>query len=85
MTREDILEIAGELISGERGEEYGDAKESFQRIADLWSAYRGDKYDMEDVALMMILVKVSRLKHTKKHPDSWVDIAGYAALGGAHE
>ena len=35
----------------------------------------------EDVVLMMMLVKVARLTHAST-TDSWVDLCGYAALGG---
>jgi len=30
----------------------------------------------------MIAVKLSRLIETPDHEDSWIDICGYAALGG---
>lgn len=81
-TRAEILAEAERLINGDRNESYGSAQESFTRIADLWGAYRGEVYGMWDVALMMILVKVSRLAESPEHLDSWVDIPGYAALGG---
>ena len=29
---------------------------------------------------MMMIVKISRLMETPAHEDSWVDIAGYAAI-----
>jgi hypothetical protein len=38
--------------------------------------------DVDEVILCMIAVKMSRLIKTPEHEDSWVDIAGYAALGG---
>lgn len=82
MTKEDILDIAKELIAGDRERDYGDASESFQRIADLWTAYKGVEFTKKDVAVQMILVKASRLKTSDK-PDNWVDIAGYAAQGGS--
>ena len=31
---------------------------------------------------MMVLLKVARIKGNAQHADSWVDIAGYSALGG---
>jgi len=34
-----------------------------------------------DVALMMALLKIARLKGNPIHGDSWVDLAGYAACG----
>ena len=39
VTRDEILEIAKTLISGDRQEDYGDAGDSFKSIARLWAAY----------------------------------------------
>lgn len=71
-----ILKDALDLVEGARMDEYGDAHESFLRIAGLWSAYLGVSLDTFDVAKMMILLKVSRAKNNN-HRDSYVDIAGY--------
>lgn len=80
----DILQEASELINGQRAKDYGPASENFQRIADLFAAYLGDTdtddLDTYDVANMMILVKLARLKSAGYHRDSYADIAGYAAL-----
>jgi hypothetical protein len=82
MKREDILDKAQELVSVTRDEIYGDPLTNHQRIADLWSAILDVQIDPEEVVLCMIAVKMSRLCHISNHEDSWVDIAGYAALGG---
>ena len=37
---------------------------------------------VEQVYACMIAVKLSRLIETPDHEDSWIDICGYAALGG---
>ena len=79
MTREDILRVAGELIDGQRAEEYGPALEQHGRIAELWSSYLGKEITAVDVAMLMILLKVSRSK-TSESNDSYIDICGYAAL-----
>lgn len=71
-----IIDEAQELVNGDRQKDYGDIKESFNRIAALWSAYTGTTIDALDVAKMMILLKVSRAKHNN-HRDSYVDIVGY--------
>lgn len=81
-TRTKILVKADQIIRGDRAQEYGDAKESFTRIAILWGAILGVDISEADVARMMIALKISRLQKTADHADSWVDIAGYAALGG---
>ena len=58
----------------------GDAREdSFDEIAALWSVYLGHPVIGEDVAMMMILLKVARVMKCVSIDDSLVDIAGYAA------
>lgn len=79
-----ILNTANDIINGDRKEEYGDAFDSFDRIAGLWSSYLDHHITPVDVAQMMILMKVSRganvAKFNKIHEDNLVDIAGYSAL-----
>lgn len=75
-----VLQEAAALIDGDRAEQYGDPRESFARIAEMWTGYLGVGITPADVAHMMILLKVSRAKTTPGHRDSLVDIAGYAAL-----
>ena len=82
MTRDEILAKAAALITASRDEMYGDPRTNLQRIADLWSVILGVEVDADEVILCMIAVKMSRLIKTPEHEDSWVDIAGYAALGG---
>ena len=82
MNRVEILNTAAELISGDRAATYGDATVSHQRIADLWATYLGTPVSAVDVAMCMVLLKVSRSKGGDKpgKMDTFVDIAGYAAL-----
>lgn len=75
-----VLQTADKIIHGDRHEAYGSAVESFNRIAALWSSYLGHVVNGHDVAMMMVLMKVSRTK-TDFKLDSYVDMAGYAALG----
>lgn len=81
MPREQVLKDAGELVLGERNLDYGDPTENFTDIARMWSAYKGIPFEAHDVAAMMVLTKVARLKTTPSKMDNWVDIAGYAAVG----
>jgi hypothetical protein len=76
-SQQSISEEAASIVAGERQADYGDANESFSRIANLWSAYTGSTIEPWDVAQMMILLKVSRAKTSKKR-DTLVDIIGYA-------
>lgn len=82
MTREETLDNAKRIVTGRRDDEYGGPEDNFSRIAALWSAYLGTDIGAEDVAIMMVLLKISRLAAScYESTDSWVDIAGYAACG----
>lgn len=82
INRNEILSKAKSIINGERQGTYGDAEDSFQTIADMWSAYLNTEISSEDVANMMILMKVARNSSGVYKDDNWIDICGYAALGG---
>lgn len=90
-TREKILDTAKQYICGPREEAYGSPEKGFKLTASLWGKYLNfrcvppnDAIDIgpEDVAIMMALLKISRLAATPDHMDGWIDIAGYAAIGG---
>lgn len=82
MTRSETLEKARKAVCGEREGEYGSPEDNFNRIAQLWNAYLGSEtVDAVDVAMMMSLLKVARIKTGKGSDDSFVDLAGYAACG----
>ncbi|WP_416565073.1 DUF6378 domain-containing protein [Nocardia testacea] len=74
----DVLAEAHTLIYGDREDQYGHPRESFARIAALWSAYLGIEVTPADFANLMILMKTARTK-SGYHRDSYVDIVGYAA------
>ena len=82
MTRKECLDNAAKAVLKDRAREYGDGPEdSFSAIAGMWSAYLGRPVSSADVACMMALLKIARLKANPHHGDSWVDVAGYAACG----
>lgn len=92
MTREEILREALRCVTGEREQQYGSPEDSFMAIAELWTVYleHGCVEDNgavllhpEDVAAMMALLKIARICTGKYKGDNWVDLAGYAACGGA--
>ena len=83
MLRSDILDEAKMAICGDREKDYGSPFINFNRIADLWSAYLGDRVTPNDVCNMMILLKISRMQTGGVLcDDNFIDIAGYAAIGG---
>jgi len=71
-----LLDAAKKIIE-ERGNDYGDIRQSFERIAKFWSAYKGVEITPKDVAAMMMLLKISRWVTSDK-PDTLLDIVGYA-------
>lgn len=82
MTREDVLNDAKECVCKNRENDYGSPEDSFQTIANLWTAYLDHGVSAKDVAVMMALLKIARIKTGTFKADSWVDLAGYAACGG---
>lgn len=85
MNRADILDAAKKCVCGQREQDYGTPESNFRLIANLWNAYLDDRDDdisATDVAMMMALMKIARIKNGGGTGDSFVDLAGYAACGG---
>lgn len=93
MKRAEILEAARVCVCGERERDYGTPENNFETIGLLWGVYlRAAHPELarvmavnhitpKDVAAMMGLLKVARIA-TGSSPDSFVDLAGYAACAG---
>lgn len=82
MTRPEILDTAKKMVCGQRETDYGKPENNFKVIADLWSAYKGQKFTALDVAIMMALLKIGRISTGTATDDSFVDAAGYIACAG---
>ena len=82
VSRADILDRAKAIVTGEREKQYGKPEDNFAIIAELWGTYTGYKFSPVDVAMMMALLKVARIKTGVGTVDSFVDLAGYAACAG---
>ena len=78
-----ILEEAAQLTSGPRQRDYDSPLPNHRRIATMWNAYLSIRrrpdgaISPEDVATMMLLLKIAREVYTPKR-DNLVDVAGYA-------
>lgn len=76
--------VTVEHILNERQRAYGEASESFQRIATLWGDVLGIVVTPQQVASCMIMLKVARLlaptSDGSHDEDSVLDIKGYATL-----
>ena len=80
MDRKRFFKEVEQTLEGDRQVDYGDASKNFARIARMWEVIFGHQVTLEQVHLAMIAVKMSRLVNSPGHQDSWIDIAGYAAL-----
>ena len=89
MSKEEIFVKANRLISKTRNETHGDAFKNHAEIAEFWNIFLDKKLQSmasitaEDVALMMVLMKISRNSQGKKsNIDNFIDMCGYAAIAG---
>ncbi|MFB2530698.1 DUF6378 domain-containing protein [Paracoccus sp. p3-h83] len=81
-TRADILDTARDYVTRDRAATHGRPEDTFALIAAYWSAHLGVTISAVDVAVMMALLKVARIRANPGHVDNWVDGAGYLACGG---
>lgn len=82
MKRADFLRRAQKCVCGGRDSDYGTPEDNFGTIAKLWTIYRGTTFTAKDVAMMMALLKIARIRNERYSADSYVDLAGYAACAG---
>lgn len=83
-----VLHLAGAIVDGNREGTHGDPGKNLRAIADFWTAWlraRGllpndAAIDTNDVAYMMVGLKLARLAHDPTHKDSQVDACGYVRL-----
>ena len=78
--RENILETAHTLVSGDREAVYGAPADNFGLIAKYWATYLSRDISANDVCSMMELLKIARRKSNTRYADNYIDAAGYAAL-----
>lgn len=78
VTRNECLNRAIDITCKGR-EQYDGQENSFEKVADLWSAYTGYKFTASDAAMLLALLKVARMKTGRFKDDNYIDLAGYAA------
>ena len=74
-----ILSEAEEIVNGSRHSDYGDAKESFSRVATIASVMTGKELAPEDCCAVLMAVKLVRESFNHKR-DNLVDLCGYTEL-----
>jgi predicted glycosyltransferase involved in capsule biosynthesis len=80
MKREQVLQKAFNLVHGPRAEKYGPPLTNHERIAAGFSVIFNQEVKPSQVVKALIWLKIARLVNANDD-DSWVDIAGYAAIG----
>ena len=78
----DFINIALDIVTGERQNKHGDKIRNHCNIASMWSSYLGKEITARDVALMMALLKIARTKTGSHNDDDYVDGIGYMAIAG---
>ena len=82
-SRRGILRKAETLVCKDRAEEHGDAHDNFATTAKYWNAHLGiDWIEPSDVAIMMAMLKMARLRSKLENVENYQDACGYMALGG---
>ncbi len=81
-TRGDILDTAKEYVTKDRASDHGNMEDKFNTIGAYWSVHLGVTVDATDVAVMMNLLKVARIRSNELNMDNWEDACGYMACGG---
>lgn len=73
MNRSETLDKAKACVCGQRENEYGSPEDNFTAIAGFWSVYKGVEFTANDVAMMMALLKIARIRTGTATDDSYVD------------
>ena len=81
-TRAEILDAAKKIVTGEREKQYGKPEDNFAVISEFWTTYTGHPISPEDVATMMALLKIARIRSGNYKADSFIDGVGYLSIGG---
>jgi Domain of unknown function (DUF6378) len=81
--REDLAAYVVSLINSNRQLEYGPPEENLSAIALMWTGYLGIELTANDVAALMVMLKMSRARTSPFHVDTWADCMGYALIAGS--
>lgn len=81
--RKALLNQVEQAVCVDRQITHGRPENNFADIALLWQIYKDVPFTAQDVAAMMALMKIARVKWNPVHQDNWIDVAGYAICGGS--
>jgi hypothetical protein len=74
-----VLDEARNAVLGTRQDAHGNPEDTFDLIAKYWAVHLDTVITPGDVAIMMTLLKLARLRGNPDHMDSAVDAVGYMA------
>jgi len=84
----EILDKVKKIVSSDRAKQNGDMVENHENISRLWTGYLQNKTKLninilpEDVANLMVLLKIARSQGGAFNIDDFVDMTGYSAIAG---
>lgn len=78
--QESIAAEAERLVTGPRRADYGSVTESFEVVANFWTAIVGHPITPQKVAAMMVAYKLCRETTGAGKRDNLVDLIGYTLL-----
>ena len=81
MKRSEVLDTAKEYVTKDRAAQHGDMESNLTTISEYWSIHLGMHIAPHDVAVMMNLLKVARIKSSPENSDHWIDGCGYLSCG----
>ena len=88
MDAKTYCEEAAKLVSNARAKQHGDMLVCHLNIAELWNAYlcirpdRDKPLAADEIAIMMVLLKIGRTLTGDHNRDDYVDMCGYSAIAG---
>ena len=80
--RAEILDTARQIVTQDRNVTHGEPEDTFGLIAAYWSSHLDVTITSADVAVLMTLFKLARLKANPGNLENWTDGCGYLACGG---
>lgn len=88
MNRGNFIDTAKYIVCQDRQDQHGNPENTFMLIAEYWSTYLSRETATDiiispaDVAVMMTLLKISRLQMNAHNDDNIIDGIGYLAIAG---
>ncbi len=79
-----ILEEATSLLYGDRMDAYAPPEVNFERTVKIAEALTGKEYTKQEIALIMVAIKMAREQHKHKR-DNIVDAINYLTIYASFE